>query len=294
MGKYKKTVITNNGLELMARSIAGEVAMTFSHAKTSNYVYPTGTNLTELTVLEGIKQSVIPSNVKVASDTLISVRTLFSNETVSEEYLIQNIGLYATDGETEILFSVSQAEKPDLMPVFDGDSPSSFIYNIQPVVSQAMSLSLSVNPAGTATVQDVIELENPAFDDSGTVSGITDKTSLSNSLVSNMPMAQFMRNVKAGFQLVLYKERSLEASLPVSGWSSSAPYTQTISVPGVTENDIPTPGIIYPSGCTREQQKAINKAAGYIYDIETGAGTVTVRCTVKPATAITLGLKGVV
>lgn len=82
-------------------------------------------------------------------------------------------------------------------------------------------------------------------------------------------------------------------TLPVSGWSSVFPYTQTVQVSGITANDIPTPGIIYPSGCTRARQKEITKAAGYIYEIETGNGTVTVRCTEKPTAEFTLGLKGV-
>jgi len=85
-----------------------------------------------------------------------------------------------------------------------------------------------------------------------------------------------------------------EIVLTVAGWSSVFPYTQTITVSGVTVNDRPIPGIIYPDSCTRSKQKAINKAAGYIYDIETGSGQVTVRCTQKPNEEIRLGLKGVV
>ena len=72
--------------------------------------------------------------------------------------------------------------------------------------------------------------------------------------------------------------------LTAAGWTgSSAPYEQVISIEG----------IVYPSGCTRQEQKAINKAVSYIYDIETGSGSVTVRATVKPTVNITLGLKGV-
>ena len=82
--------------------------------------------------------------------------------------------------------------------------------------------------------------------------------------------------------------------LTAAGWTgSSAPYEQVISIEGITANDVPGVGIVYPSGCTRQEQKAINKAVSYIYDIETGSGSVTVRATVKPTVNITLGLKGV-
>lgn len=80
-----------------------------------------------------------------------------------------------------------------------------------------------------------------------------------------------------------------------AGWTGTAsPYIQTVAVDGITANDIPAQGVVYPTGCTRAQQMAINKAVGYIYDLETGDGTVTLRCTKKPAVDITLGLKGVV
>lgn len=170
MGIYKKAVITNAGRALMARSIAGEIVMQFSRAVTSSHIYPSDTDFKGYTSLEGIQQTVIPSNVQVVNDTLISVRSLFGNESVSESYLIQNIGLYATDGNEEILFSVSQATTPDEMPAYNGVAPSSFIYTIQATVLQANSLSLTINPAGTATTQDILDLDGAKLDKSGDIS----------------------------------------------------------------------------------------------------------------------------
>lgn len=88
---------------------------------------------------------------------------------------------------------------------------------------------------------------------------------------------------------------SRNVTLTAAAWTgSAAPYTQVVTVAGITAEDIPSVGIIYPTNCTRAQQKAINKAVSYIYDVETGAGKITVRATQKPAVDITLGLKGVV
>lgn len=98
-----------------------------------------------------------------------------------------------------------------------------------------------------------------------------------------------------GYLLISDARRVDSITLAVDGWTGSeAPYEQVVALNGMKEEDVPDLGIIYPSGCTRAQQKAINKAAGYIYEIETGDGTVTVRCTQKPITEFTLGLKGVV
>lgn len=170
MGVYKKAVITDAGRAMMARSISGETVMQFSRAVTSSYVYPPETDFKGYLSLEGIRQTVIPSNVQVVNDTLISVRSMFGNESISESYLIQNIGLYATDGNEEILFSVSQATAPDEMPAYNGVAPSSFIYTIQAAVSQASSLSLTINPAGTATALDIQDLDGAKLDKQGDIS----------------------------------------------------------------------------------------------------------------------------
>ncbi|WP_243176334.1 hypothetical protein [Enterocloster alcoholdehydrogenati] len=159
MGVYKKAVITEAGEALTARAVSGEATIQFSHTKTSAYTYPNGTNLKKLTDLQEVKQTVIPSNIQLANDTLVSIRSMFDNSGITQEYLIQNVGIYASDGETEVLFAICQATTPDQMPAFNGVAPSSFIYNVQISIAQAEQLSISVNTAGTATVQDVLDLE---------------------------------------------------------------------------------------------------------------------------------------
>lgn len=48
MGAYKKAVITDAGRALVARAVAGETEIRFSHASTSEYVYPDGTRFEEI------------------------------------------------------------------------------------------------------------------------------------------------------------------------------------------------------------------------------------------------------
>lgn len=89
-------------------------------------------------------------------------------------------------------------------------------------------------------------------------------------------------------------QETKSVTLPAANWTGTkAPFVQTVTVEGITETDKPGQGIIYPENCTRAQQKEINRAADYLYDLETGNGTVTFRATVKPEINITIGLKGV-
>lgn len=98
-----------------------------------------------------------------------------------------------------------------------------------------------------------------------------------------------------GYLLIEDARRIDNITLTVAGWTgSAAPYTQTVVVDGIKPEDVPDVGVIYPTGCTRAQQKAINKAVSYIYDLETQNGSVIARSTLKPAVNITFGLKGVV
>ncbi len=155
MGVYRKAIITNAGRMMLARAVAGEQIIQFSHVCTSDYIYPDGTDFEGMAVLEGVKQRVLPTDVWVTGDSFISVRAMFGNENILIPYLTQNIGLYAMDGDTEVLFSISGAETPDQVPAYNGVAPSSFVYNIQLAVSQVADIAVSVNPAGTITVQEI-------------------------------------------------------------------------------------------------------------------------------------------
>ena len=95
MGAYKKAVITDAGRALVARAVAGETEIRFSHASTSEYVYPDGTRFEEIETLEGARQTVLPADARVTDGTLVNVRAMFGNENILSPYMIQNIGLYA-------------------------------------------------------------------------------------------------------------------------------------------------------------------------------------------------------
>lgn len=239
MGVYKAAIVTESGQNLIAQALANEKPLIFTSAKTSSYAYPVGTNVPALTGLQDVVQSVIPSDSKVLNSNVAQVSVRFDNDGIDQAYLIQTIGLYAKieDGE-ETLFSVTQATTPDKMPVQSDVSPSAYIYNIQHTVQNASQITLTVNPAGTATVQDVMEIENPEFDDSGTVSGISSFPDFLNQVKSKMNFFQFFRNFKAGMQFVLHAGQIVNncvtdnAGLPLSAAQGKAlmdKYTQLYS-----------------------------------------------------------------
>ena len=85
-----------------------------------------------------------------------------------------------------------------------------------------------------------------------------------------------------------------EITLPVSGWSSSAPYTQTVSLAGIKSTDNPIPLYRYPSNLTESNKNLIDRSTNMITSIKTNNDSVTVTCKFrKPVAEIIIGLKGV-
>ncbi len=157
MGQYNKAVLTTAGEKIIARALAGEIKLNITKAKTSDFAYPENADLKRLTDMQGVRQTVRDPETVVFNETIIQTRVLFSNEDIASTYYIHNIGLYAMDGTHEVLFSIVTAEMPDEMPQYNGVASTSYIYNIQNVVQDAAQLNISVNPSGTATIQDVLE-----------------------------------------------------------------------------------------------------------------------------------------
>ena len=219
MGQYNSAIITNNGLALVASAISGGGTINFTAVKTSSYAYPTGTNIAGLTDLQDIVQTVEPYSAEVFNETMLQVSALFDNDEVATAYYINTIGLYAKIGSGDpVLFSVCQAVTPDQMPQHSDVSPSSFIYNIQTTVQQASQISVSTNPAGTATQQDILRLEEEkvdidggpventvvTFDDSGEVEGISTFQDFLDTIVSGIKIGTFFKNFVAGAKFILH------------------------------------------------------------------------------------------
>lgn len=253
MGVYRAAIVTENGQNLIAQALANEKPLIFTSAKTSSYSYPVGTDVPALTGLQDVVQSVLPFDSKVLGGNVAQVSVRFDNDGVDQTYRIETIGLYAKiEGGAETLFSVTQATTPDEIPVQSDISPSAYIYNIQHTVQNASQITLTVNPAGTATVQDIMDIESPEFDDSGTVEGISSFPSFLEAMKSKMNFFQFFRNLKAGLQFVLHAGQIVNncvtdnAGLPLSAAQGKVLkdlYTQLYSDLNTTNNNLSNSGI---------------------------------------------------
>lgn len=85
-------------------------------------------------------------------------------------------------------------------------------------------------------------------------------------------------------------------SLPASGWSGSAPYTQTVSVSGMTEDWVPgVPTAVLASSVDVSTLLAATEALGCIKMIVSADGTLTFTAPEdKPGISLTLRVPGMV
>lgn len=85
-------------------------------------------------------------------------------------------------------------------------------------------------------------------------------------------------------------------SLPASGWSGSAPYTQTVSVSGMTADWVPgIPTAVLGSSVEVSTLLAATEALGCIKMITSAAGTLTFTAPEdKPGVSLTLRVPGMV
>ena len=167
MGTFKSAVITKKGQALMAKVVSGATKLTFTKIAVSEANL--GSDLASLTGIGTIKQSQPVASVVRQNETYVKVGASFSNDKLTTDYYVRNIGLYATDPqEGEILYSVSVADESsktaDWMPPFNGIGSSSLIVDLVTAVSNASNVTVSVDPSAMATVAQINTLKSEVDD----------------------------------------------------------------------------------------------------------------------------------
>nr|WP_254654289.1 pyocin knob domain-containing protein [Enterococcus faecalis] len=152
--EFNKSVVTNQGRELMAKLLSKKATTEFTQVAISSTEYQ-DSQLEELTVLSNIKQT---SKAQAYSNnkTTVSATAAINNEGITEGYYINTVGLYATDPDKgEILYSVSTAKVNGYMPPDIGVSKSGFSFTIYTEVGNAAQVDVTVDPSGYANKSDI-------------------------------------------------------------------------------------------------------------------------------------------
>ena len=147
MAVFNPMTLTGAGENLLAQAVAGEGALSFTAVSTSGTVF-SGDPKTA-TELQDIMQTVVPSVAVLSGDT-IQVSSIFSNDSITQEYVARTVGMYAKiNNESPALFAIAVATDPDTIPAQNPISPSTFYYQFNISVSDASNVTVSVPEDGS-------------------------------------------------------------------------------------------------------------------------------------------------
>lgn len=99
-----------------------------------------------------------------------------------------------------------------------------------------------------------------------------------------VPIEQLLNNTYYNKMVREQHEQPVVVSLPASGWSDTAPYSQRVAVPGVKASDNPVVSPCTPKELEASTVKIYRKMAAMITDGETEDGYVTFYCSEKKPT----------
>ena len=209
------TVLTNKGLALITKLMAAQATLSFSRVAVGTGRVPSGYDTQNMTGLNEYKMDATIESCGVSTEQsdVAYIVTQISSVGVSTGFAITEAGVFATDPDDgEILYAYLDLTQDPQYIYASTDAISKFAeitFNV--LVGSVTSVTTIVSPGALVKKSEfdnlktrVEDVETPEFDASGTAEGITDKTSLLASFVTKMPLVKFMRNVVAGFKLVLY------------------------------------------------------------------------------------------
>lgn len=173
--EFSTFVITNKGQSLMGKLMQGRGKANFTAIKLSNQTY-TAAQLAELTALSGVKQTAPITKKTIVNATSIQIEGAVDNRELTFGYNIQTIGLFAQDPDDgEILYAVARATTAGYMPPYNNVTVSGGYFKFLVTVGAAEQVTLTVDPAGYASIGDVQTLQADIANIKGYI-GLTDET----------------------------------------------------------------------------------------------------------------------
>ena len=178
MAIFKDTTITDNGRALIADTLANNKQIIFTRMITSSKIYEDSTDVSKLTNIGEIKQTVSMSKIS-QEGTRVRLNAVFTNSTVNTSYKIQTIGLYAKTGTgNEILYSITRAKEPDVMPATNGINLATVEIDLITEINNSNGATMLMNPSTLVTTSNLVaELEKIAgLEFGGNIQDIGNKT----------------------------------------------------------------------------------------------------------------------
>lgn len=97
--------LTEKGLDLLNRSLAGEATITFTKMQLGSGTMPENQKQSQMIALIEPQADLEIKSVQIGDDNTVNVTSMFDNTKLATGFYYKEKGVFATDGTTEVLFS---------------------------------------------------------------------------------------------------------------------------------------------------------------------------------------------
>ena len=152
MAQFSELVITKSGQDLLAKILVDGGKLEFSRVCVSDSEISED-GLEQLSELPEIRQASAALDVTKTSGSAVKVEASFSNREITSGFFMRALGLFAKDGENEVLYAAAvELSGHCYMPPYNGVTVSGALVQLVTTVGNADNISFDVDPAGTATI----------------------------------------------------------------------------------------------------------------------------------------------
>lgn len=153
---WESAVITNKGIALQAKMLAGGKAVKITSVKSGSGSVQSATLMNQTSV-SGIKQSLTVKPLQKIDHTVI-LTAMLVNDGVTTAYDLRQVGFYAEDpDEGEILYMIAQNTEARHVPT-EAEVPGySLIWNFHLTLSNGVNIEVNVDPAAYVNERNLEE-----------------------------------------------------------------------------------------------------------------------------------------
>ena len=160
MANFSKLIITEQGKKLLQDSFLSGEAILYTQIGVADHSYEEE-ELEALKELQHIRQIQAVRKIERENGDTVVLDTVFDNKNVQEGYFFRTIGLYAkSEGQEELLFAVAaERSNASYMPEHTGITTSIQV-KLRVKLDNGETIHITVDPAGTATIGDVMDVRS--------------------------------------------------------------------------------------------------------------------------------------
>lgn len=162
MALFNEAVLTQKGIDLLAKVQAEHATMQITKAVSGAGEYEEGEDLVSRTALKDKRQEFAPTTIRRQNDSNVFVNFTITNYDaqtktgLTQGYKVTEIGLMATDpDEGEILYAIATAIQADYLQPYNGLLPATMGVSFLIVVDNADNVTITTDLEAYATTEDL-------------------------------------------------------------------------------------------------------------------------------------------